>query len=948
DAYMEVFPYGGSGDFSYEWWPTTGLSDPNSAVTHATGVHEQQYIATVTDNVTGCVVTDSIIVSSYVPHFDTLYLCNDSVLLDLGPGGDFYNWVPYYSADYETQAIWVDQPGDYLAYANFPGCGALTSVFPVIECPSTCSVTVSSDLTYLNCGAHIQLTGNYSSPIDSAVWDLGNGQTAVDYGNGIPPVFYTGGSYMVTVTAYHTGGCVSSTSYSIILLTDIIAEINLGGDTIACNGQLGLGVNVTGGGGQYGFAWHPAPHFNDPTSQYPFLTVAQNMWVTVTVTDFYTGCVTTDSVYVYANQEINETIELCNPNVALTVDPGSLIYNWTFTPVGGNLVTLPNQTNELVVSNLGTYTCFTYSSGCASVEHTFEVIACGTNCSVDLAYSHNSLNCGDHYYFFVNASSTTDSVVFDYGDGTTFTSTGISGDHYYGPGNYIVTVTAYHNNGCISTDFETISINSGVGIEILGDTVACNGSLFLSHTISGGSGNYMFNWTPAGMMNDPTAANPVMDVLHDTWVEVVLHDTQQGCTAYDSIYVYANSPISETLTLCTDSIYLEVNPGSQVYQWSFTDAFGNTIQLQEIDNDLWAHAVGTYVCFTYSSGCNPTTHAFVVEDCGGGNDDVWPGDANSDNIVTNADALYLGLAFNQTGPVRPAATLNWAGQPCPDWTFNFAINNVNLKHADCDGNGIINFDDTLAIDFNYLQTHNKFETPPPGGNPLLWVQAEPDTVGLEQFIDITVHLGTVDQPVDSLHGVAFSLTFNETLVTENGFTVDFDNCALGTAGNDVLTFQKSLFSDGAIDLAVTRNTLQNFQGYGPIAHARIVTTDNLSGITELRVGLGGVVALTANEDSVLLSTRADTVVIDPSKVGIVEPAQLEVMVYPNPSNGLINILGVDDAQLAALNALGQRVYESRVLNNRTTIDLSTLNNGIYILKLKNQHGVAVRRVRILR
>ena len=44
--------------------------------------------------------------------------------------------------------------------------------------------------------------------------------------------------------------------------------------------------------------------------------------------------------------------------------------------------------------------------------------------------------------------------------------------------------------------------------------------------------------------------------------------------------------------------------------------------------------------------------------------------------------------------------------------FNFAQNNENLKHADCDGNGVVNFDDTLAIDFNYLNTHNKFEAAP--------------------------------------------------------------------------------------------------------------------------------------------------------------------------------------------------------------------------------------------
>ncbi len=944
EAYMEAFVYGGSGNYTYEWTPSAGLTDPFDAVTHVSGVHEQQYIVAVTDLATGCVNTDSVVVSSYVAHFDTLYLCGDSVLLDLGPGGDFYNWIPYYSEDYETQAIWVDQPGDYFVYAAFPGCGALTSNFTVEECPSTCTSSIfNNGITYQNCGTYINLGANYSSPIDSAIWDLGNGDVLFDNGGGIPTQFYEGGNYIVQLTAYHTGGCVSTTSYGLNLLTDITAVINAE-DTIACAGQLFLNATATGGGGQYTYFWP----LSGSTTSSTVLAVTQNQWVVVEVFDTYTGCSSSDSIYVYANQEIDETIEMCQSSVPLMVDPGSLFYNWTYTDQNGNSVNLPNQTNELDAANLGTYTCMTYYSGCLQVEHTFEVIQCGTACTSDFIAVPNLMQCGYLYDFAgQNFSHPIDSVVWDYGDGTTYVDGGGGTTHFYGPGIYQVIMTAYHTTGCVSTSLQTISVNNGVEIQLIEDSVACNGTFFPNYTINGGSGNYTYNWTPAGIMNDPTSPNPIATITSDTWIEVVLTDTQQGCTTVDSMYVYANLPINETLQLCTDSI-LWVNPGSMVYQWSYTDEFGNTTQLQETGNQITANAPGTYVCFTYYSGCNTITHQFVVESCGG-TDDVWPGDANSDNIVTNADALYLGLAFNQTGPTRPAATLNWVGQPCPDWVFNFSQNNVNLKHADCDGNGIVNFDDTLAIDFNYLNTHNKFEAAPAGGNPLLWIEATPDTVGLEHAIDIVVHLGTADLPVDSLHGVAFSLTFDESLVMAQGLSLDFDNCALGNAGVDVLTFQETMFLDGAIDVAVTRNTLQNFQGYGPIAHARIVTTDNLSGITDLPIGVSAVTAITASEEEVLLSTLADTVVIDPNKVGIVEPEQLDISIYPNPTNGPVTLDGISEiTELTVLNALGQTVYSTVLERDKTNLDLSHLNDGVYILKLEANRSVAVERLRLIR
>lgn len=945
EAYMEAFAFGGSGNFSYEWFPQTGLSDPYSAVTHASGVHNQTYVVEVTDLATGCTVGEEITVSSYVAHFDTIYLCGDSVELDLGPGGDFYNWTPYYTADYETQSIWVDQAGDYFAYASFPGCGAITSIFPVVECPSTCSSSISNGgITYQNCGTYIDLVGSYSSPIDSAIWDLGNGTVLFDDGSGIPTQFYEGGNYIVQLTAYHAGGCVSTTSYGLTLLTDVTVEINAS-DTVACAGQLFVNATASGGGGQYTYYWPQS----GGTTQSEVFGITQNQWISVELFDTYTGCSDEDSVFVYANIPINETYELCQPSVPLSIDPGSDIVSWQFTDLQGNETNLQNQGNEQEATQIGTYTAFTYTSGCQTVEHTFEIVQCGTVCSSEFITFENPQSCGVLVDFAgQNFSSPVDSVVWNYGDGQTFTDMGGGEAHFYGPGTYQATMIAYHSNGCISDFGETILVNSGLAVELNEDSVACNGLFIPFYTIAGGSSNYSYEWSPAAIMDSPTAANPVANISQNTWIHLELTDTQQGCVVADSVFVFANTPINDTLQLCADSVLLVVDPGSEIYQWSFTDQFGNNSQIQDFDNQTYAAEVGHYICFSYYQGCNTVTHSFVVEECGSQNDDVWPGDANSDNIVTNSDALYLGLAFNQTGPTRPAATLNWVGQPCPDWVFNFAQNNVNIKHADCDGNGIINFDDTLAIDFNYLNTHNKFEGVNAGGNPPLWVEATPDTVGLEQAIDIVVHLGSADQPIDSLHGVAFSLTFDESLLTENGFSLDFDNCALGTAGNDVLTFQKSFFNDGALDLAITRNTLQNYQGYGPIVHARIVTTDNLSGVHDLPIGVSNAFAITASETEVELTAIPDTVVIDPNKVGIVAPVELDVTVYPNPTNGLVNILGIDAGDLRVLNGLGQTVHMEPILSKNQSIELGHLPNGVYMLHLRTEKGIAVKRIRILR
>ena len=89
---------------------------------------------------------------------------------------------------------------------------------------------------------------------------------------------------------------------------------------------------------------------------------------------------------------------------------------------------------------------------------------------------------------------------------------------------------------------------------------------------------------------------------------------------------------------------------------------------------------------------------------------MWPGDANYDLIANNMDILNIGIAYSDTCYVRPGASLNWVAQPCLDWLSQF-ITGVNVKHADCDGNGIVNALDTLAVSENYGLIHPRISSP---------------------------------------------------------------------------------------------------------------------------------------------------------------------------------------------------------------------------------------------
>jgi hypothetical protein len=66
-------------------------------------------------------------------------------------------------------------------------------------------------------------------------------------------------------------------------------------------------------------------------------------------------------------------------------------------------------------------------------------------------------------------------------------------------------------------------------------------------------------------------------------------------------------------------------------------------------------------------------------------------------------------------------------------------------------------------------------------------------------------------------------------------------------------------------------------------------------------------------------------------------------VYPNPASNTITIETPAKGFLYILNISGQQLLQQEITEPITTIDVSTLQNGIYIVKLVAANGVQVRK-----
>ena len=188
-------------------------------------------------------------------------------------------------------------------------------------------------------------------------------------------------------------------------------------------------------------------------------------------------------------------------------------------------------------------------------------------------------------------------------------------------------------------------------------------------------------------------------------------------------------------------------------------------------------------------------------------DSVWPGDADGDKTVNLYDPLAIAVAFGKAGPVRTGATTSWTAQQAPDWTTSF-LNNVNHKHADCDGNGTVNNNDLNAVTLNYGQTRPKSggedEHSKTAGLPDLFF----DHTGVQAVrgttVTIPVKLGTPGSQMAGLYGLATRIQLQNVVPTINPTMTYPASSWMGTTAN-TLRFAAGV-STAAVDWAFARTT----------------------------------------------------------------------------------------------------------------------------------------------
>lgn len=491
------------------------------------------------------------------------------------------------------------------------------------------------------------------------------------------------------------------------------------------------------------------------------------------------------------------------------------------------------------------------------------------------------------------------------------------------PGSYYVKLGASAYGKTCFYNSDTINVISGNGDSITNINttalVLCNSmdSITLSASIDG-----MYLWS--------TGDTSSSIIIHSGGTYSLSVTNQYECMYENSIFIHAPSSLSlsinyETDTLCSPAINLTANIAGGTEPYSYT--WNNS----SVDTLLMADSAGIYTLLLIDSNGCIAYDTMLILDCP---EDVWPGDANNDMACNNMDILALGLAYGYTGSPRANANILWQAQPCSPWSM--LTDSVNTKHSDCDGNGIISFDDTLAVNLNYGLLHNKYNAYNEWreGNPVLYINFEQDTLseGSDLYAQITI--GDVNTPVSDLYGLALTFEYDAALFQSEP-SVDFSVSDLDLTAN-LLSIAKIDIQIGAIPLAITRINHTGLNGASRVCRIRLPLRQTLPANHAIISSVYDVKVLNTNGGIIDVNVVVDTANVISTTTAIPQIEKGDFKIYPNPAQNDLTIENSafeSDYNVEVQNVLGVTVKRFALNKQICHLDISGLCSGTYLLMI---------------
>ncbi len=323
---------------------------------------------------------------------------------------------------------------------------------------------------------------------------------------------------------------------------------------------------------------------------------------------------------------------------------------------------------------------------------------------------------------------------------------------------------------------------------------------------------------------------------------------------------------------------------------------------------------------------------------------VRPGDTDNNGVVDLNDLIQIGVNYNDSSYARDTISIAWSDHPVSAWGIPLQTNGQDRAHIDCNGDGAINADDTLAIIQNYgligLQNPewvDRLQTAPE-------IHFIPQVNSCHAGDTVRIHViaGSMLQPFSNLLGSGWFLPLSASYIKSNSIKFYYNNSVLG--GTTSYMKLNRILATGVTSSIVKTDHL-GVSGYGELGEINFVIPSNYT--TPTIVPLQGAQLKLIDENGVDLAALpgTDTLFINITS-GIDELNADQWLIYPNPMEGnSIHVSGPIRVESAILSDMSDRKIADLSISNESLITLPEgIENGTYLLHLTTKKGNVIKKM----
>ena len=321
---------------------------------------------------------------------------------------------------------------------------------------------------------------------------------------------------------------------------------------------------------------------------------------------------------------------------------------------------------------------------------------------------------------------------------------------------------------------------------------------------------------------------------------------------------------------------------------------------------------------------------------------VRPGDTNTDLGTDHFDLLNLGLFYQESGPDRRIGWTDTLEYSYP-WQQRTPVSNIDIKHLDCNGDGLINALDTVVIVQNWdLSLFNEEGSIEKSNGPDLFVQTDSLRLGTMQSFPII--MGEETLQVEDAYGIALTILYDDKMLApESVFATFTESWLKDNTTSPPLFISRNDPKNFRLHLAIVRTDQTNINAYGELARLHFTSLDSEE-ISAASFQIENVRLINAEEK--ILPVNQLTTFAPIENTTSLNTISLEnfIQLYPIPTSDWLRIDHPADwlLQRAEIFDLNGRLWHSKILDGHE-LNVSELPSGIFILRLVTDRGVIAKR-----